>query len=319
MKSPFDRAPWFGEASRRRRWLAGVSGGADSVAMLHLLVEAGFRNIVVCHLNHGLRGRTAAEDAKFVARLADSLGLPCEMGRADVRARMATRGESLETAARHARHAFFAECAGKWKCRRLLLAHHADDQAETVLWNLLRGSHGLKGMRQEQMLATEVGVTLEIHRPLLEMRRAKLAEWLTEREFRWREDASNAEPIAVRNRLRNEAFPLLDAISGRDAAASLARAAADAEDAEELGKWAVERADVLDPHGRLHLPAMRELPVVVRRLVLREFLRSRGVMGIDRDLLDRGLALLDPDGPPAVNLPGGGALRRRAGRLVLEI
>ena len=92
------------------------------MALLHLLVAAGFRKLVVCHLDHGLRGRAAAEDSKFVRRVAGKLGLECEVGRAEVRARMAACGESLETAARNARHGFFGECARKYRCRRILLA-----------------------------------------------------------------------------------------------------------------------------------------------------------------------------------------------------
>jgi tRNA(Ile)-lysidine synthetase-like protein len=143
------------------------------VALLHLLVEAGFQKLVVCHLDHRLRGRASTEDAKFVRRLAEKLGLQCEIGRVDVRLRMKERCESLETAARHARHGFFAECAAKHRCRQVLLAHHSDDQAETVLWNLLRGSHGLKGMREEQTISVG-GTKLRLSRPLLGLRRAEL-------------------------------------------------------------------------------------------------------------------------------------------------
>lgn len=312
------KIPWLAGASRGKRWLVGVSGGADSMALLHWLVAAGFRKLVVCHLNHGLRGRAAAEDARFVRRAAGNLGLECEIGRAAVRARMAARGESLETAARNARHEFFAECARKHRCRRILLAHHADDQAETVLWNLLRGSHGLKGMRGEQRLATESGVVLELSRPLLGVRRAELVAWLESQGHRWREDSSNAEPIAVRNRLRNEALPLLAEISGRDVTLALVRGAADTEDLEALEAWALERAKVLDPQGRLHLPAMRGLPVALQRIALRKFLQDGGIASPERDLIERGLGLLDVKNPAVVNLLGGGQLRRRAGRLWIE-
>jgi tRNA(Ile)-lysidine synthase len=312
------KIPWLAGASRGKRWLVGVSGGADSMALLHLLVAAGFRKLVVCHLDHGLRGRASAEDARFVRRVAGKLGLECEVGRAEVRARMAARGESLETAARNARHEFFGECARKHRCRRVLLAHHADDQAETVLWNLLRGSHGLKGMRAEQRLVTEAGVALELSRPLLGIRRAELVAWLESQGHRWREDASNAEPIAVRNRLRNEALPLLAEISGRDVTQALVRGAANTEDLEALEAWALERAKVLDPQGRLHLPVLRDLPVALQRLALRKFLQDGGIASPERDLIERGLSLLEVKNPAVVNLPGGGQLRRREGRLWIE-
>ena len=313
-----EQIPWLQRASRRARWLVGVSGGADSVALLHLLVEAGFRNLVVCHLDHRLRGRVSTQDARFVEQLAEKLGVPSEIGRMVVRERMEERGESLETAARHARHEFFAQCALKHRCRRVLLAHHADDQAETVLWNLLRGSHGLKGMREEQSITVGSGVVLRMVRPLLAVRHAALVDWLTARSHRWREDASNLEPVAVRNRLRNEALPLLAEISGRDAVAALVRAAADAAAREERDREAVERAKLIDPQGRLHLPELRKLPLDLQRTALRQFLMAHQIPAIDRALLERSLSLIDPAQPAALNLPGGGRLRRSAGRLWLE-
>lgn len=313
-----EKIPWFAGASRRKRWLVGVSGGADSVALLHLLVEAGFRDLVVCHLDHRLRGRASTEDAKFVSRLAKSLGLKCESGTADLSAMMERSNVSMETAARNARHEFFWQCAKRWRCQRVLLAHHADDQAETVLWNLMRGSKGLRGMRVEQKFKTESGVELEFCRPLLGVRRRELVAWLESRKCRWREDASNAEPVAVRNRLRNEVFPLLGEIASRDIVPAFVRGAADAEDAVALETWALDQAKVLDPQGRLHLPVLRTLPVALQRIALWRFFQEHGIPSLDRDLVERGLALMDVKNPAVINLPGGGKLRRREGRLRIE-
>jgi len=311
--------PWLESASPRRRWLVGVSGGADSVALLHLLVHGGLRKLVVCHLDHRLRGRASTEDGRFVQRLAASLGLPFEMQRVEVARLARLRGESLETAARWARHEFFAGCAKIHRCRRVILAHHADDQAETVLWNLLRGSHGLKAMREVQEIVTASATRLELHRPLLGLRRGDLRAWLTARNLRWREDASNGETAAVRNRLRLEAMPLLSAIAGRDASAMLARAAAAADEPREILAWALEHAQVLDPQGRLHLPAMRLLPPPLQRAAMARFLQTHGVPEIDRALVARAMCLIDPAGPPAVNLPGGARLRRREARVFVEV
>ena len=313
-----EQIPWLARTSRGVRWLAGVSGGADSVALLQLLVAGGFRNGVVCHLDHRLRGRASTEDARFVRRLAEKLGLECEIGRIEVGQRMSARGESMETAARHARHDFFAQCAVKHQCRRILLAHQADDQAETVLWNLLRGSHGLKGMREEQRITVEAGVELCLVRPLLGVRHAGLVDWLTAGGHRWREDASNREPVAIRNRLRNEVFPLLAEISGRDAVVAFARGAADAATRDDLDEEILEQAQVLDPQGRLHLPVLRKLPSDLRRAALRKFLIDQGIPSIDRALLERAAGLLDTSQPAVVNLPGGRRLKRREGRLWIE-
>ncbi|MEI6674146.1 MAG: tRNA lysidine(34) synthetase TilS [Verrucomicrobiota bacterium] len=305
-------------ASPRRRWLVGVSGGADSVALLHLLVRAGWRHLVVCHLDHRLRGRASTEDGRFVQKLAATLDLPVEIQRLDVAQLARDRGESLETAARWARHEFFAACAKQHRCHRVILAHHADDQAETLLWNLLRGSHGLKGMHTEQRIVTEAGVALQISRPLLGLRRAELRAWLTANRLRWREDASNGEAVATRNRLRHEALPLLSEIAGRDAAAMLLRAAVADAEAGEILAWAVEQAQTVDPQGRLHLPALRKLPPPLQRAAMLRYLKNHGVGEVSRALLERGMRLLDPAAPPALNLPGGARLRRREARAFIE-
>jgi tRNA(Ile)-lysidine synthase len=298
--------------------LIGVSGGADSVALLHILLEAGFKNLVVCHLDHRLRGKASNADARFVEKLSQSLDLPCEIGRSDIRQRMKQTGESLETAARHARHEFFADCATKHRCRKVLLAHHADDQAETVLWNLLRGSHGLKGMREVQKIVLSDRRTLELHRPLLALRHAELVEWLSERGHAWREDASNSEPIAVRNRLRNEVFPLMNQISGRDAVAAFVRAANDFNECENAIHAQVEQLQLLDPQGRLHLPTLKKIDPSLQRAALRRFLKASGVVDIDRRTLDAALAMLEPSGSAVINLSAGKRLRRKEARIWVE-
>ncbi|MGA0854713.1 MAG: tRNA lysidine(34) synthetase TilS [Luteolibacter sp.] len=312
------RVPWLSHASRRSRYLIGVSGGADSVALLHILVEAGFKNLVVCHLDHRLRRKASNADARFVEKLTQSLDLPCEIGRSDIRQRMKQTGESLETAARHARHEFFADCATKHRCRKVLLAHHADDQAETVLWNLLRGSHGLKGMREVQKIVLSDRRTLELHRPLLALRHAELVEWLSERGHAWREDASNSEPIAVRNRLRNEVFPLMNQISGRDAVAAFVRAANDFNECENAIHAQLEQLHLLDPQGRLHLPTLKKIDPALQRAALRKFLKSAGVVDMDRRTLDAALTMLEPSGSAVINLSAGKRLRRKEARMWVE-
>lgn len=313
-----DLSDWFREASRRKRWLVGVSGGADSVALVELLVEEGFRNLVVCHLDHRLRGRASAADARWVGKLAQRLGLAAEIGREDVAERMRRSGESMETAARAARHRFFAGCARKWRCRRLLLAHHAEDQAETVLWNLLRGSHGARGMEQGPRTIRMDTLAIAVERPLLGCRRAWLREWLATRGLDWREDASNSAPVAVRNRLRHEVLPLLAEISGRDPVEMLCRAAEADAALRGISRWAVEQAAAVDPQGRLHAPVLRGLPQALAEAVVADYLARGGVTGPGREGIARCLSLLDDGGPAVANLPGGRRLRRRAGRLFLE-
>lgn len=159
------------------------------------------------------------------------------------------------------------------------------------------------------------GHRLQVIRPLLGIRHADLVEWLVFSGHPWREDASNLEPIAIRNRLRNEVFPLLNDISGRDAVAALVRGAADATEREDQDAEAVREANLLDPQGRIHLPAMRKLRADLQRVALRTYLNDAGISNITRELLDRALDLTDPNKPAAVNLPGGSRLRRSAGRI----
>ena len=314
---PVQEVAWFREAPKRRRYLAGISGGADSVALLHQLHRHGFQEVVVCHLDHGLRGRASTGDARFVQKLAARLGYPCETRKALVEVLAKENGKSVETSAREARHAFFAICSRKYRCPRLLLAHHFDDQAETVLWNLLRGSRGLSGMREVQTLAMS-GRPMECIRPFLGVRRERLREWLAANGHSWREDATNAEPFAARNRLRNEALPLLVEIARRDVAESLVRAVEGSVESRAVEAWAVKQAAAIDPQGRLHVPKMRTLPAAMQSACIYNFLRRSGVPELSREVVRRCAGLLDAGAPPAANLPGGFILRRRAGRLLLE-
>ncbi len=313
----WEELPWIAAASRRRRYLVGVSGGADSVALLHGLVRAGFQKLVVCHLDHALRGRVAMDDARFVGRLAMKLGLDFEQDRVDVAKLSRREGTSMETAGRLARHRFFAGCARRWRCRRLLLAHHADDQAETVIWNLLRGSRGASGMRMTQEIVMD-GLRVTVERPLLGTRRRELSDWLASEKLRWREDATNLEPMAARNRLRHEAVPLLSEIARRDVVDALIRAAAADEELREIAAWAVARAGVDDPRGRLHVPRLLELPEALRRACVFDHLRRAGVADLDRATVDRVLGMLEAGGPPKVMLSGGRLARRRQGRVFIE-
>lgn len=287
------------------------------MALLHLMKEQNFRDVVVCHLDHGLRGGESARDAQFVKRAAGAMGLKVEVAKADVRKMMAEGGESLETAARRARHVFFAECGRLQRCNRLLLAHHAGDQAETVLWNLMRGSHGCRGMQVSREMKMG-GREMEVIRPLLGLRKTDLRDWMVSRGFRWREDASNVECDVVRNRLRNEALPLLDGIAGRDVSAMLVRAADADRGFREIAAWAVEKADALDPQGRLHLRVFRSLPTALQTGVMAVFLKRHGIPDLGVDLLSRCVAATEPDAAASVNLPGGGRIRRRAGRMFVE-
>ncbi|PYL29462.1 MAG: tRNA lysidine(34) synthetase TilS [Verrucomicrobia bacterium] len=120
------------------RYLVGVSGGRDSVALLHSLVERGYEQLIVCHLNHQLRGRSSDADARFVKKLAAKCDVDLEMGSTNVCALAAKHKMSIEVAAREARYKFFAQVARQRRTQTIFLAHHADDLIETFLINLFK-------------------------------------------------------------------------------------------------------------------------------------------------------------------------------------
>lgn len=193
-------------------WRAGerlavaVSGGADSVALLRLLLELQERlGIVlsVAHVNHRLRGRASDADEHFVSKLAAACHLEFHLERIDVAAKAKREKANLEDAARRARYAFFSRLVADQKVDRLAVAHTADDQAETVLAHILRGTGlaGLGGIHAQ---------TEHVVRPLLHIRRAQLRDYLRSRKQPWREDATNRDTARLRARLRRKLLPLLE-------------------------------------------------------------------------------------------------------------
>lgn len=302
--------------------LLAISGGRDSVALLHLLLEAGFTNLILCHLNHGLRGKESDGDAAFVKRLAKKHGLKCEMETQPVATMAKKRRLSLETAAREARHAFLLRMAEKHDAWVVFLAHHAEDQAETILANLCRGSGlgGLAGMRLVQRLDSG----LHLVRPLLHVRRSEIDAYLKSKRLRFCEDSSNTSPNHRRNRLRHEALPLLNDIYARDVASLITRFGSLAERDDDCLQC--EAMAYLSAEGRLNddrsLPITKELlslyPAVLSRvfaLWLREVWKLRG---IESDIVEGAMDMLAPDGPAKLNLPDDRHLRRKAKRLWVE-
>jgi tRNA(Ile)-lysidine synthase len=177
-----------------------VSGGADSVCLLHVLVELAPRwdlRLSVLHLDHGLRGEESRQDAEFVRGLADRLGLPLSLRETPV----AQAPDNLEQAAREARLAFFREAIASGAAKRVATGHTRSDQAETVLFRFLRGAGtaGLAGIRP----VTSEGIV----RPLIEVERSEVQQFLRERGIAWREDSSNRSLQFARNRIRHELLP----------------------------------------------------------------------------------------------------------------
>lgn len=294
------------------RCLVGVSGGRDSVALLHQLHAAGFHDLIVCHLDHGLRSESG-DEARFVEKLAGQFHFKFVLKREDVSALAKQRHKSVETTAREARYSFFAQVARQHDCPRLFLAHHADDQVETLLFNLFRGAaaHGLAGMSPLTARAVD-GVPLQISRPLLGTWREEIDDYVSRHRLAFVEDASNSDRKFTRNRLRHEVIPLLEQSFGREIRRAIWRSAEilRAED-ELLGEL------IGPPSPELSVPALAIEPVAVQRRRLHAWLKSQGVPDVGFAEVEAVRALLSGRTAKA-NLPGGWHARRRAKRLFLE-
>jgi len=275
--------------------VVGLSGGADSVALLHVLAglarHRGFA-VVAAHLDHGLRPESAA-DAAFCRDLCLTLGVPFRTRRADVGARRRAEGGGLEEAARRERQAFLRAVEEEQGASWIALAHTRDDQAETVLLRLLRGagSLGLSAMRPRAG---------DLLRPMLGLSRRDVLDHLAERSLSWREDASNADLAIARNRVRHELIPYLERHFNPAVRESLARSAA------LLG----EDADVLAAVSgdAMTVTALRTAPRAVARLTVRRALQAAGgLRGVGLKHVDAIVDLAATEAPSGrrVALPGG--------------
>lgn len=299
-------------------YLVGVSGGRDSVALLHQLTELGYRRLVVCHLNHQLRGSSSRADAKFVERLAGKLCCRFERGLTDVAALARKSKQSLETAGRAARYEFFAKTARRRRCPTVFLGHHADDLVETFLMNLFRGAGpaGFSGMREIASRRIS-GTELKIVRPFLGIWREEIDRYVKTNRLDFRNDASNESLGPVRNRVRRRLIPYIEKQLGRNVRSSIWRAAIIAADEAD---WLDGLVDVkASATGQLDADKLRANPRALQRRIIHKWLQSQGVGDLDFELIERVRALLDPKAATAkTNLPRGRHVRRRAKKLFLE-
>jgi tRNA(Ile)-lysidine synthase len=286
---------------RGSRVAVAVSGGPDSVCLLHVLVElapAFGVSLSVAHLNHQLRGAESDQDDEFVAGLAARLGLPFFRAEADL---AAAKG-NLEQAGRHARRAFFAGL----KADRVALGHTRDDQAETVLFRLLRGS-GLRGLAGIYPV-TDGGFI----RPLIEVTRSEVEEFLRGRGIPWREDSSNADPRFARNRIRRSLLPQLAREWNPWIGDALAQLATLAHDEERWWRSYIDDISVgiLLPRAggiELRASAVAALPTAIgRRLIRRAITQVKGnLRRLEYDHVERVLDLAaQSDGDGRLRLPG---------------
>lgn len=277
---------------------AGVSGGADSMCLLELLCasreELSF-TLRVVHVEHGIRGGESMADAQHVADYCKNREIPCEVVHVDACMYAAQHGYSLEEAARILRYEAFERAAQELEQSgelrggqvRIAVAHHREDQAETVLWQMIRGSdlRGMGGIRPQRG---------RIIRPLLEAGRGQIEEYLTGRGICWREDATNADTAYTRNRLRREVFPVLEQLNAQ-AVRHLSESAARLQEAEDYlaqqtqavyGQAVLERQD-----GELLVleQLWQEPPLLQRRVLYRALERCSGQA---RDLQNKHITAL---------------------------
>ena len=266
--------------------VVGVSGGPDSLCLLHVLRQlAGDYDLAlhVAHLNHQIRGAEAGADAAFVADLAAEWSLPCAIATRDVPALARQHKLAIEEAARQARYTFLAEVAGRVGSRTVAVGHNAGDQAETVLMHFLRGAGlaGLRGMLPKtplsryRLLQGQTGAALSLVRPLLEMPRTEIETYCAEHGLQLRFDRSNLDTTYFRNRLRHELIPYLETYrpNVREVIRRTARLAVDdyallREVLEEAWVKVVRAAE--DEAIILDLAGWRALPLSLQRATLRE-------------------------------------------------
>ena len=297
-------------------YLVGVSGGRDSVALLHWLLERGYKKLIVCHLDHQLRGTSSGRDARFVEKLASQCDVDLEMGRANVRALAAKQKMSIEAAAREARYKFFAQVAKQRRTQTIFVGHHADDLVETFLINLFRGSGttGLGAMREISKRRVD-DVDLTVVRPFLGIWRSEIDEYIAAQQLKFREDESNKDLAALRNRIRRRVIPYLEKILGRNIRQSILRAAMIAAEEENWIEDQLPDATDVD----ISVAKLRDLPVALQRREILKWLRARKITNVGFDVVEDVRSLLDHDSPIAkVNLPQDRHVRRRAGKIFVE-
>jgi tRNA(Ile)-lysidine synthase len=300
------------------RYLIGVSGGRDSIALVNILTDLGYKKLIVCHLNHQLRGVSSRADARFVEKIARHLGLDCEVGSTDVGALARRSKLSIETAARFARFAFFVEVARRRRCSMIFLAHHADDLVETVLLNLFRGSSpgGMAAMRRISI--HRVGKSqLTILRPLLGTWRSAIDAYVSTHGLEFRDDATNRMLGASRNKIRHRILPNIEKQFGRDVRKTIWRAAQIWSEEEGLLDSLV--ATEMISTAQLAVTALREMPVALQRRTIVSWLRARKIADVSFDVVESVRSLIEPGTKTAkVNLPRNQHARRREGKIFLE-
>lgn len=307
----------------------GASGGPDSTLLVHALKALSARKdlawkLHIAHLNHGLRGSEADADERFVSDLAEFLGLPFRVERVDLRIRPPQEKGSTEEIARRQRYAMLERAALQAGADLVAVAHHADDNAETILHRICRGTglRGLAGISDVRPIRS--GSRVRLIRPLLGLRRETIEQLCRERAIHCRVDSSNISPEFTRNRIRNTVLPLLQAQLNPNVSDALLRLAEQArwvgDYLAEAGARALEALQVSEPlqHIALDAPAL----LAKHRAIQAEVVR-RAIMltaGSEQELgfahVEAVLRLAaDPASGKELHLPGRVVARKQYDRL----
>ena len=318
----------------RERVVVAVSGGPDSVALLHILVQLNATwklTIHVAHLDHGLR-EDSVDDADFVRALSTQWHLPVTMARRDVKAQCQHAGWSLEDGARRIRYQFLLEVARQQSASRIVLAHTADDQAETVLMRILRGTGllGLSGIPIRRRLADAAGegAGVWVVRPLLFVWREQLVDYLRQHGLTSREDPTNRDPHFVRNRLRHALLPLLEREYNPSVKRALVQLAE--QSAWDTGYLEAAAARIWKRLGKvvsgsevaIAVPTFLRQPQALQRQLLRHTIaRMRGSLEPFefRHWLEAQRLFTERPVGTLLDLPGGMQLRREPDRVICRL
>jgi tRNA(Ile)-lysidine synthase len=311
------------------RLAVAVSGGADSVALLCLLLELRAElGIVlsVAHVNHKLRGEESDEDERFVARLARQHGLELHVCEAPVDGSHSSEiGSGIEAAARELRYGFFRRLAREDRVAKIATAHTLDDQAETVLLRIFRGTgiRGLSGIHPRIVFEEQGRAFGELVRPLLGFRRAALQEFLRTQGQSWREDSSNRDIAFLRNRVRHRLLPMIGEEFGEAAIEHMGELAEIARAEEE--HWERVHPEVRGQCGGagdetrqaaslrgLAVAPLLALPLAARRRLVRGWLETNAPdLSVSFRLIEEALELARGSAGKRLELPGGRNLLRR--------
>jgi tRNA(Ile)-lysidine synthase len=292
--------------------LIGVSGGTDSCVLLRLLTMLGFDKLIVCHLNHNLRGIESEQDSHFVAGISRKLDLPFDTETL----KELPRTGSLEMAARAARFEFFARAATKFATSSLFLAHHADDQIETFLFNLFRGTGSFENAIIKAESVILIGEQkLILIRPLLHVWKEQLREFAAAFHLESREDVTNSNREMTRNRIRHDLIPEIERLVDRPIKATLLRAI---ELAEKEGEFVRSHVPQFHSAKELSVRELRLLPIAIQRRAIHGWLRSNQIEDFGFEEVEAVRSLLNSERVAKINLPRNVFCRRRAGRLFLQ-